>query len=291
MKRFIRLMTILLATFASVTVIFAAKQPPRPPELQYFECGRAGDACEVDGRSYNIVAPEGEGPFPVVIVFHGSGRSGDRYVQRKDLVHPIIQRGYAFVAPTGMDIEYNNGPGTGWLASGSNETRDDFAFVVAMLDDLAKRFPIDETRILVSGSSNGAIFSWYLACADVDPRLTHFAPHGGTPYSKRPYACLDSALDFKMLHGHGRKDPVVPVTGTASESGSWTFTGVKGVSYGFAKKAACGSLNKKSSAYFDTEIWSDCKSDGQFGFALHDGGHGVHPAWFGLAIDWFEGDF
>jgi len=287
-KRFVSLAAITLATLVSVTAILAARQPPAPPKLQYFECGAAGEACEVGGRHYNIVAPEGRGPFPVVILFHGSKQSGDAYIQTKGLVEPFIRRGYAFVAPTALDINYSNGPGTGWLNTGERNGRNDHRFVDDMLDDLARRFPIDDQRILVAGQSNGAIFSWFLACANVDPRLRHFAPHGGTPGVGRFDGCQGSDLGFNLLHAHGREDHVVPARGGFRENGTWNYHNPEELTLFFAIQAGCKTFSQDAQGAYDKTTHTACDTGQEYSIAFHDGGHGVPRDWPDFIMDWFE---
>ena len=58
---------------------------------------------------------------------------------------------------------------------------DDLGFVDAMLDELEQRFCIDADRVYSTGYSNGAFFSYRLACERSDP------PHlGRIPARTRP---------------------------------------------------------------------------------------------------------
>lgn len=290
MKRLLSLATIALATFASVTIIFAAKQPPAPPELQYFDCGKSGAACEVGGRHYNFVAPKGDGPFPLVVFFHGSRQSGDKTLRREWLVNAFIRRGYALAAPTALDIIYRRGPGTGWLNHGSEGDRDDHQFVINMMNDLRRRFPIDDQKILVTGSSNGAIFSWYLACANIDPRLKFFAPHGGTPVIRNnpPKGCEKSDLEFHLMHAHGQKDTVIPPEGLLPTDEMVGYRGVEESVAELAFNAQCRRVNQNDIAAYSAQIWWDCANGHEYGYTIHNGGHGTPHGWPDFVIDWYE---
>ncbi len=290
MRRLLSLAAIACATLGAVTAISMAKLPPPLAKHQKLVCGAYGNACEVGGRHYNIATPVGDGPFPVVLYFHGSGRSGDKIMSSAGLVDRFIKRGYAFVAPTALNVQYSTGPGTGWLNNnrGKREGRDDFRFVQDVLDDIAERFDIDEQRVLVAGQSNGAIFSWYLACGDVDARLRHFAAHGGTPGVKYFSRCKDSTLDFSFLHAHGLADHVVPARGGFRENDNWEYHSPAKLVTGLADKANCRFERQAIVGPYQKTTHRECGTEQEYSVAFYEGGHGIPRHWPDFVLDWFE---
>ncbi len=97
----------------------------------------------VSGRQNNVLIPWGERPFPAVIFLHGSRGTGQRAIQSAFLVKPILECGYAIVAPTALEIEYQNGPGTGLIWNDAYYGRDNFEFNANVLEDVLARSPID----------------------------------------------------------------------------------------------------------------------------------------------------
>ncbi len=289
MQRLLRLVVIAIATLGAVTAISMAKLPAPLAKHQKLECGAHGNPCEVGGRHYNIATPVGDGPFPVVLFFHGSKQSGDKMMSRTSLVDRFIRRGYAFVAPTALNVRYASGPGTGWLNnnSGKREGRNDFDFVQDVLDDIAERLDIDEQRVMVAGQSNGAIFSWYLACGDVDARLRHFAAHGGTPGVKYFSLCEDSRLAFSFLHAHGLADHVVPARGGFRKNNDWEYHSPEKLVSVLADKANCRFERQYNVGPYQKTTYKTCGSEHEYSVAFYEGGHGIPRHWPDFVLDWY----
>ena len=254
-----------------------------------FECGTIGQECKISDREYNALIPEGEGPFPAVLFLHGSGGSGQKIIGEVGLVQPILDRGYAIIAPTALEISYNSGPGTGWVWNATAYGRDDFDFIAATLVDGLKNFPIDSSRVLVAGHSRGSTFAWYLACADVDPRLRTFAPIGGTPIRNRPHTCRTSDFDFNMLYSHGYADDVIPFSGTR-QSGGWPgYMGAVESVHGLALEVDCQPEEVIQYQNYDRQNLSECTTGSDISIVGYQGGHSIPIGWTDLILDWFEG--
>lgn len=94
----------------------------------------------------DVYVPEGEGPFPAVLVIHGGGwESGDR-AQVKGLAERIARRGYVAVNTT-----YRLAPGTIFPAQ-----LQDVQQAVLWMRAQAATYRIDPTRIGAFGYSAGA---------------------------------------------------------------------------------------------------------------------------------------
>ena len=95
---------------------------------------------------------------------------------------------------------------------------DDVAFLAAVLDDLARRFPADPRRVCVTGFSNGAGMTFRLA-AERAERIAAIAPVSG-------YCWLDAprpARPVPTLYLVGMQDPLVPLAGgTVSTLWGWS---------------------------------------------------------------------
>lgn len=84
---------------------------------------------------------------------------GQRAIQSAFLVSPILERRYAIVAPIALEIEYQNGPGTGWVWNDAYYGRDDFEFIANVLEDVLARFLVDPAQIVTTGHSRGGSFA------------------------------------------------------------------------------------------------------------------------------------
>jgi acetyl esterase len=101
-----------------------------------------------DGRSLpaDVVVPEGDGPFPVVVYFHGGGwvlGSRDGY---RSVTFGLAQAGYFVVA-----VDYALAPEEPFPAG-----FDDCAFTVRWAVENAKAYGGDGSRLAIAGDSAGA---------------------------------------------------------------------------------------------------------------------------------------
>ena len=247
-----------------------------------------GTPCMVSGRQYSVLIPKGKGPFPTVIFLHGSGGTGQRVIQSEFLVKPILERGYAIVAPTALEIEYQNGPGTGWVWNDAYYGRDDFEFIANMLEDALARFPIDPAQIVTIGHSRGGSFAWYLACADVDARLKAFAPVAGTPVRGEPGKCASADFDFDMYYSHGYDDRVIPFAGAGSDWSDPGYGGAVEATLRLGASAGCQGDQVLEQEGYDQRILSNCKTGSNISLIGYDAGHGNPNGWSDVMLDWFE---
>lgn len=257
-------------------------------ETQQTDCGGPDTPCFVGDRRYHILLPEGDGPFPIFLFFHGSGGSGADAIRLQSLYKSVLSRGYALLAPTAEDIEYENGiTRANWVWEGRLGTRDDYAFVTNVLRDAAQRFPLDQSKTLVTGHSRGATFIWYYACANTDFRLTAYAPNGGTPFVGWNNACAGKAPRYNILHTHGEYDEVVAFTGTPAGDFYERFGAEAAVS-DFAQRMRCRRSTGGYKSIFTLTTWDRCLGPSTATLATYKGGHEIRPQWAGLVIAWFE---
>ncbi len=256
---------------------------------QRYECGGFGEPCSLSERRYSALIPKGDGPFPAVIFFPGSGGDGQGTIRNRPLVQPMLERGYAVISPTALVIDYRSGPGTGWVWDKASYGWDDYEFTAQLLGDMAERFPIDPARILVSGHSRGGSFAWYLACADVDPRLKSFAPIGGTLQWNKPGSCVTSKFDFDMFYSHGYADTIIPFSTTVSAETEPFYTGAIESAYELAFLAKCEADELIRNEAYDPRTWTQCANGNSVSLLGFRGGHGIPKGWADKILDWFEG--
>ncbi|MEM8792638.1 MAG: hypothetical protein AAGE80_13545 [Pseudomonadota bacterium] len=252
-------------------------------------CGSADIPCKVGQRIYHIALPEGDGPFPVIVMMHGSKGSGARIISGP-LRRAALERGYGLIAPTALDVQYAGGEtGTGWIFEGRRGTRDDYQFTRNTISDAVARFPVDPDRIILSGFSNGATFAWYFACASTRLPFSSVATLGGTLARGRPESCGRRTPRFSLLHGHGDRDLVLPIEGEEPKDGWIGWESAEKSLQTLLSKANCRGGTEGVSGRFALELWSECANGQRFGFATFSGGHEIPPGWFDLVIDWSEG--
>lgn len=147
-------------------------------------------------RVLYVVVPEKQGPMPVIVLLHGSGRNGEIMAQAwKDLAW---REGFIVAAPDAFGS-------TGW---GSLVDPPDF--FRAVVDQVKAIHAIDESRIYLFGHSAGAAYALFLAIMDSDI-FAATAIHAGA-LQANPDGLFEQA-DRKMPIAIwvGDRDPNFPV--------------------------------------------------------------------------------
>jgi polyhydroxybutyrate depolymerase len=111
---------------------------------------------------------------------------------------------------------WNIEPGpTGLYNAQSIITRaNDEKFVAEILEDMQKKFSIDEKKIYATGFSNGAMFVHQIGC-DISDKFAAIAPVSA-PYWSFPSKCNPSR-PISVIYFHGISDPCAPYYGGASQ--------------------------------------------------------------------------
>ncbi len=177
----------------------------------------ASGSIVVDGRtrSYRLHIPGGLAdaePAPVVLAFHGGGSNG-RGMERLTGFSGLADReGFIVVYPDAVDGNWVDGR-EGLRTAAHREGVDDVTFIAALLDELARRHPIDAKRVFATGISNGGIFSHYLAAKLAD-RIAAIAPVAGglaDPF----YRTFAPSQPVSVFILQGTADPLMPFDGGA----------------------------------------------------------------------------
>lgn len=156
--------------------------------------------CRLDGREYHVKEPDGwdgVSPLPVLLHFHGWARTGALPVYHGRISGATRRRGVLLVAPTGLNKTWN------FRQNGSY----DVDFANAVMADVVARYPVDESRIYVSGYSYGALMAWRYVCERGDgiaAMLSISAAYNNLSCVQAPrevravYGLRDNVLDFPM---------------------------------------------------------------------------------------------
>ncbi len=221
----------MIRTILAVAAIVAPRQPLAPPPGTTLRAPRApasplapGDhvfQIRYDGldRRYivHVPPPVGTGPLPVMLALHGGGGSAAQF-ERDNGLNAVADR-HAFLAvyPDGTGplrstlLTWNAGPTCcGWA---EQHHVDDVGFLLAVIDDLARRTPVDRHRVWVTGHSNGAIMAYRFAAEEADV-VAAIVPVSGAMsvasfHPSRPVAILDihSVDDPRALYNGGWGPP------------------------------------------------------------------------------------
>jgi polyhydroxybutyrate depolymerase len=212
---------------------------------------------------------DGVTPLPVMLHFHGWARTGAVPVYHGRISGATRRRGVLLLAPTGVSKTWD-------FWSGGLQ---DVEFGQAVLEDAAKRYPIDPSRIYVSGYSFGSAMAWRYVCANGDDVAALIAVAGtldqdescdqGPAEVRHVHGLRDNVMDFPMGPGG---DVLFPVA-------LWRRQ------FGCDGHDTLGNWSVTNNDLFTRHVWEDCTAGGNVTLDLHARGHFIPRGWMGRQLD------
>lgn len=157
-------------------------------------------------RSYIVHVPPGAAPpRPLVINLHGGGGNAAGQQQYSGMDAVADREHFLVVYPNGTGrlldrlLVWNAGTCCGTAPA---KGIDDVSFIRAVVDDVARRTPVDRTRVYATGLSNGAMMSYRLA-AEAPDLVAAIAPVAGSMVLAR----FAPTLPVPIMHFHSVDDP------------------------------------------------------------------------------------
>jgi polyhydroxybutyrate depolymerase len=160
-----------------------------------------------ESRAYLLYVPPGYQPghpTALVLVFHGAGGRPKGMARHTGFTYLAAREGFIVAYPEGVRRRWNDGrvPAA---------THDDVGFIRALIDTLSARLAIDPRRIYATGISNGAMFSYRLAC-DLPGIFAAIAPVAGAMPEALSASC-ERGTPVALAAFQGTADPLVPYGG------------------------------------------------------------------------------
>ncbi len=175
----------------------------------------------VDGRSrqYILHVPGRRAaatPLPLVIVLHGTYGTGAKMQEQLGFDAHADARGFMAAYPDAFrksrlrarTTRWNDGRGT--LESSALGV-DDVRFIQAMIEDIARRAPLDRRRIYATGGSNGGIMTYRLGC-ELPGTFAAIAPVIANLAASLKDRCRPEP-GLSVLTINGDADPAIPLQG------------------------------------------------------------------------------
>ena len=221
-------------------------------------------------------------PLPVVLDFHGLGSNGGEQAIFSGWAQTAALEGFLAVHPTGLlDAD---GRESWQLPQFEDPARDDIAFTVDLIDDIAGLICIDPARIYATGMSNGGLFTSTLVC-ELSERIAAAVSVAGVTHDD---SCSPTrAVPF--LAFHGTADTRVPFNGGGEtvldgfEGGGEFFEQVIPDEFAeFADSSGCtDSADIEVTGEITLTSYTGCTDEVPLGFyTIEGGGH----TWPGSAI-------
>jgi len=188
----------------------------------------------VDGtrRGYRLYSPASQPPrpLPLVLVFHASGGRAAGMARHTGFTRVAEREGFLVVYPQGLDRRWNDGRGFG-------TAHDDVGFIRSLLDTLRREFRLDQRRIYATGISNGAIFSFRLACA-LPGVFAAIAPVAGAMPADLASRCTRT-MPLSVVAFQGTADPLMEYAGGEVGRGGRVLSADSSIGF-WAEVAGCG---------------------------------------------------
>ncbi|GGH09591.1 hypothetical protein GCM10007036_05730 [Alsobacter metallidurans] len=254
-----------------------------------FACDAQIPCAVADGVYYARVPPrwDGQARLPVVMFFHGYSGSAEGVMADATLADAVEGVGAILVAPQGRA---ENGSALSWsFPSKAFPGRDDIAFVGRVLDDVERRWPVDQTRVLATGFSVGGSMVWSLAC-QTPGRFTAFAPVAGAFWMPEPESCPGGPVSLR--HVHGLADRTVPMAGRVLRGGALQQGDVlRGMALWRSIDGCVAEPDQEAQrGALACRTWSasHCASGRELTLCLHAGEHEIEAGWVADAFRWME---
>ena len=192
-------------------------------------------------REYLLYVPEvydGSFEVPLMLNFHGNGSSASSHMEYADMRNLADSNNFILVYPQGAILNGSSHWNNALESSTNKSSTKDFEFTNALINKLTINYNIDSSRIYACGFSNGADFTFALACYNSDKIAAIGAVSGlmyqetidncnplhptaviefhGTSDSYRPYegitdyyASVEDMLNHWTSFNHTSKDPLI----------------------------------------------------------------------------------
>ncbi|GAA1687486.1 PHB depolymerase family esterase [Kribbella yunnanensis] len=233
-------------------------------------CGKAaatGDYTVQSGgltRTYRLHVPDNykaTKSYPLILVFHGRGKTGAQTEAFSDLSKLDAVVAY----PNGVIGDENKQAwqGAPYAAKGV----DDVKFTSDLLDQLEANYCVDTRTVYATGKSNGAGFTGILACKLAD-RFAAIAPVDGAFYIEGGRCAPSRPVPVLDIHGTG--DTTIPYGGDGQRDLPDVQTWVRD----WSVRNHC-EQNPRESQVGDDVLkftYKDCDAD-VVHVAVTDGGH------------------
>ena len=196
--------------FAVAAAILLARQgrPSGPPPVEiHLKSGGIDRSCLV-----HAPAGLGSGPVPLLLALHGGGGTAEGMIRlTRGRFDELADRDrFVVVYPQGFGKSWNDGRND-LPSKARQENVDDVAFFRILIDELAKKYPIDRRRVFVAGISNGAMMSLRLGCSLAGSVRGVAAVAGSLPADVVGFCPATSSVNLVLIDGTA--DPIVPYGG------------------------------------------------------------------------------
>ncbi len=165
-------------------------------------------------REYIVYVPDsydGDASVPLMLNFHGFGQRADQYLNFSDMRSLADTGKFILVYPQGTLLDGDPHWNAGLKSDDNKSDAEDFGFVGALINEISSNYKIDPARVYSCGFSNGAFFTYALACYHSD-KIAAIGSVAGT-MMEETYNNCNPSHPTAMINIHGTSDPMSPMAG------------------------------------------------------------------------------
>ena len=205
---------------------------------------------------------------PLILALHGGTGSAINIEEQSLLSSTADENGFFVCYPEGKYKTWNAGACCG---KAEKKEVDDVQFISELIDHLVTTYPIDPSRVYLTGMSNGGFMCYRLAC-ELSEKIAAIAPVAAT----MNFENCNPANPVPIMHFHSYKDSNVPWEGGVGDGiSSHHNQPIVDVLNDWSSHNSCsstGNINEKEN--FDEYHWSSCDTVAPIILYLtNDGGH------------------
>jgi polyhydroxybutyrate depolymerase len=261
-----------LATVTAGAVLAAptdARQPLRPGTHKVLVDQRVSGVR----RSYYVHVPaghDGTTPLPVVVALHGAFSTAREFERESGFSLLADRESFIVVYPQGIGLgdlfrHWNSGHCCG---KARKRNIDDVGFVLATVDDVARRNPVDRARLYLVGFSNGGMLAYRIAAEHpeiVAAVAVVSGTIGGVPAANElEWSVPRPKQPVPVLALHGRADTHIPYDGgrAAQSRGKSSAISVSRSIGMWVDADGCDAepqMESMGGARVERQTWSDCR--------------------------------
>ncbi|MCC5815834.1 MAG: hypothetical protein JJT78_13860 [Leptospira sp.] len=163
-------------------------------------------------RSYLIQYPKSNKKKPLLLVFHGGAGTpeGMMALDRNELLNSSKVIDFAIAYLKGEGNSWNDGRITE-TTTAHKKSHDDVGYTLKVIQDISKKYSIDEKQIHAVGISNGGMFSLRLACEVGEKFASITSITANMPKDLSGICPAKFSTNLTIMNG--TDDPLVPYNG------------------------------------------------------------------------------
>lgn len=215
---------------------------------------RAGAA----DRTYRLFIPSAAtragAALPLVVALHGGLGTPEQFAGASRFEALAEREGFIVVFPAGVERTWNGGA---CCRPAAALRVDDVGFLAALIEKLEATLPIDRSRVLMTGHSNGAIMSFRFAC-ERPGLVSAVVPVAGSLEIEK----CEPSVAVPLLDIHGDADRNHPLEGGEGDR-SIANVAFRSTSETMARWAAAMACQRdtatRTEGALTTTAWSGCR--------------------------------